>query len=85
MSSATATATATLRRKGGRDCYGGGDVETLIRCTRHTLLLVPRLYGDIDMVIGCDDDDDGVVMCGDVVVVSRWLTFVVMSCGSCRW
>ena len=56
-------------------------METLIRCTRHTLLLV--LYGDIDMVIGCDDDDDGVVMCGDVV--SRWLTFVVMSCGSCRW
>ena len=49
----------------------------------YTTYTPPRLYGDIDMVIGCDDDDDGVVMCGDVV--SRWLTFVVMSCGSCRW
>ena len=32
----------------------------------YTTYTPPRLYGDIDMDNGCDDDDDGVVMCGDV-------------------
>ena len=58
-------------------------IGALIRCMPKVI----RKTGSLVFVSGELESDGDVVMvmCGDVVVVSRWLTFVVMSCGSCRW